>query len=179
MLGLRADEPDRVAKLPAQETRDKTLRAPLAEAGIKKTDVLELWFDQDFDLGLEEHEGNCDGCFLKDQADRSRAIGNNPETVAYWQGLQDKYPRFGGRDCVSYAQLAKELPARLLIERMLARGDTPDPEYISAVVGDVASPRRLQLVITQERKRLLHGPQKFSCACESSMGGDEESEFDD
>lgn len=179
MLGLRADEPDRVARLPAQETRDKTLRAPLAEAGITKANVLEFWSDQDFDLGLEEHEGNCDGCFLKDQADRSRAIGNNPETTAYWQSLQDTYPRFGGRDCVSYTQLAKELPARLLIERILSRGEEPSPEYVTALVGNVASPRRLQLVITQERKRLLHGPQKFSCACESSMGGDEESEFDD
>lgn len=174
MLGLRADEPDRVARLPAQETRVKTLRAPLTEAGITKVDVLEFWSDKDFDLGLEEHEGNCDGCFLKDQADRSRAIGNDPETTMYWQSLQDTYPRFGGRDCVSYTQLAKELPARLLVERILSRGEKPNLEYISALTGAPASPRRLQLVIEQERKRFIHGTQKFSCACESSMGGDEE-----
>lgn len=179
MLGLRADEPERVARLPAQETRDKTLRAPLAESGIVKNDVLELWSEQEFDLGLEEHEGNCDGCFLKDQADRSRAIGGNPETIAYWQGLQDKYPRFGGQDCVSYAQLAKELPARILIEKIFARGEEPNPRYVTALVGEVASPRRLQLVVEQERKRYTHGVQKVSCACESSMGGDEENEFDD
>lgn len=166
-LGLRADEPARVARLSGQETRDKGLEAPLSRAGIRKFDVFEFWDEQTFDLGLVEYEGNCDGCFLKDQADASRAIGDDPEKVAYWSGLQRTYPRFGGEKWPSYELLAHELPTRKRIEETLRRGETPDDD-------GRLNPHRFRLVVRQERERLKNGPSTVSCACESSMGGGNE-----
>jgi 3'-phosphoadenosine 5'-phosphosulfate sulfotransferase (PAPS reductase)/FAD synthetase len=167
LLGLRHDEPERVARLKGQETREKTLRAPLHEAGIRKIDVLEFWSEQSFDLGLPEYEGNCDGCFLKDEADIARAIGDDPERLAWWQGMADRWPRFGGEKKKSYAQLAYELITRKRIESALQRGDVPENDFR-------LEPKRFRLVLAQEKRRFENGPTRVSCACESSLGGDEE-----
>ena len=160
-VGLRADEPHRVAGLRRQETATRTLTAPLYQAGVTKEDVAAFRADQPFDLGIPEHDGNCDGCFLKDQADIARAIGTTPEATAFWQGMQDDHPRFGGERLPSYAMLAGELPVRLDIERALRDGKEP-PAPPPGV-----DPRRL--VVIQERKRYAAGPQTFSCACEGAM----------
>lgn len=168
-LGLRADEPDRVRRLGYQETRTKTLRAPLFEVGIRKSDVLEFWAEQSFDLGLLEHEGNCDGCFLKDQADASRAIGERPEAAAWWAKMQRTYPRFGGEKWPSYELLASEFPTRKMIEDKLRAGEKP-------VNDGRLPPGRFRLVLLQEQARFRNGPARVSCACEASMGGGDESE---
>lgn len=167
LLGLRADEPERVARLSGQETKEKTLRSPLHEAGIRKVDVLEFWSEQEFDLDLPEYEGNCDGCFLKDEADVSRAIGDVPERLAWWKGMEDRWPRFGGEKRKSYAQLAYELITRKRIESAFSRGENPENDFR-------LEPKRFKLVVAQERRRFENGPSRVSCACESSFGGDEE-----
>ena len=68
VVGLRADEPGRV-----REARRRTKSRkdawdavlPLADANVTQRDVLTFWREQDFDLGLKNFEGNCDGCFQK------------------------------------------------------------------------------------------------------------------
>jgi 3'-phosphoadenosine 5'-phosphosulfate sulfotransferase (PAPS reductase)/FAD synthetase len=167
-VGLRADELHRVAGLRRQETTTRTLTAPLADAGVIKANVNEFWSWQPFDLGIEEYDGNCDGCFLKDQADLSRSLGRRSDTVSYWADLQDTYPRFGGVKLPSYRQLAAELPVRLAIEDALRAGQEPPP----AAPG--ADARRHKLVVIQERKRFENGPGAFSCACEASMDPEDE-----
>jgi hypothetical protein len=176
LIGLRADEPDRVARLRKQESRHKGLPVPLYDAGVTKADVLEFWSRQSFDLGIAEHEGNCDGCFLKDYADVSRAIGARPEAVAWWSGMQAKWAMFGGKNFPSYAQLAAELPARLAIEAALKKGETPVNGSAVNGGGDVAQlePKRFRLVLAQETRRYREGPAQFACACESAE--DEEDE---
>jgi 3'-phosphoadenosine 5'-phosphosulfate sulfotransferase (PAPS reductase)/FAD synthetase len=72
-VGIRADEPRRVAKLSARagaETPDELAIAPLAVAGITVSDVSAFWRQQPFDLRLPNingrtMHGNCDLCFLK------------------------------------------------------------------------------------------------------------------
>ena len=54
-IGMRADEPARVAKVrasPSGGTKGVERHVPLAAAGISVQDVLEFWRNQDFDLGL-------------------------------------------------------------------------------------------------------------------------------
>lgn len=173
-VGLRADEPTRVARLAGQTTRRVNRLAPLAEAGIIKSDVHIFWASQSFDLGLQDYQGTCTGCFLKDQADLSRAL-SEPETEAdWWIRMAEKFPGFGGKDHVPYPQLRDEAPARRAIEAALRAGETPDnTQGLEA--------RRFRLVVIQERKRLAGQVKAFSCSCEGSnalAGMDEDAEND-
>lgn len=64
-VGLRADEPWRVAKLKSDNRKDNPL-APLHKAGHTTQDVAEFWKQCDFDLDLPGGDntfGNCVGCF--------------------------------------------------------------------------------------------------------------------
>ena len=93
VVGLRADEPRRVARL-GQRSRERFTRvAPLAEAGIVKDDVAAFWAAQPFDLRLAgPHEGNCDGCFLKSRASLLRMCQDHPARMAWW-AEQEAVPR--------------------------------------------------------------------------------------
>jgi len=69
VMGIRADEPGRVARMlnPARDNRDGYPVLPLARANVSKSDVLNFWREQPFDLQLDPQGdlGNCDLCFLK------------------------------------------------------------------------------------------------------------------
>lgn len=164
ILGLRADEPARVARLTELETRARSYRAPLSAAGIAKLDVHRLWSRQPFDLEIEhDRQGNCGACFLKDDADRSRVLGEEWCDADWWIDLQRRYPDFGGNDKHSYAQLLHERPTRLAIEAALKAGVEPrDDERLN--------PRRFKLVVRNERRYLAGETAAFSCACEASLG---------
>lgn len=162
-IGLRADEEHRVAGLRMQQTRDKGLHVPLYEAGLSVWDIRAFWEKQSFGLGIESFRGNCDGCFLKDQADQSRAIGDNPLAVEFWDRMQREFPKFGGQDHPGYTQLWHELPTRLAIEAALREGREPQDD-------GRLPPKRFLNVLRQERRRHEEGPSQWSCACESKMG---------
>lgn len=96
MIGYRADEPTRIAKLranPSGGTRGVERIAPLAAAGIGKREVGEFWSQQDFDLQLPNHNGttmhgNCDLCFLKGADQIMSLIRENPERAVWWMGQE-------------------------------------------------------------------------------------------
>ena len=85
-VGLRADEPRRVAKMRGSEVRGMgEVECPVWRAGHTNEDVLEFWRNQDFDLGLPTNgsASNCVGCFLKGSA-RIRALMADPKTSSYF-----------------------------------------------------------------------------------------------
>ena len=88
VLGLRADEPSRVAK--SRNNREVWDNAmPLAVAGITKADVARFWLQQNFDLELPNINGktalgNCDLCFLKSAATISAIMRANPKSARWW-----------------------------------------------------------------------------------------------
>lgn len=90
VLGLRADEADRVARLTrSSETTRERPRAPLAVAGVTKEDVVAWWQAQPFDLRLPSTDGvtllgNCDLCFLKRASTIRALIADQPELAAWW-----------------------------------------------------------------------------------------------
>jgi len=113
VIGIRADEPSRVAKSRANTARQWTTIMPLAEAGITERDVLAYWRAQPFDLGLNPGEGNCDLCFLKGAGLISAIIERRPDLAQWWIDAENT-PRLplkpaGSRfrvDRPSYAELA-------------------------------------------------------------------------
>lgn len=85
VVGLRVDEPGRVAKQRAKEGKERwDLSFPLFDAGITKNDVLLFWKKQTFDLQLRSWEGNCDLCYLKGVAKRTRIIEDRPDLAEWW-----------------------------------------------------------------------------------------------
>lgn len=163
-VGLRADEPERVAKMHARNNDlGNDERAPLAEAGVTKADVLRAWSRRPFDLEVEEHEGNCKYCFLKDEADLATSIFDDPADADEWIAFEEEFApmRRGGRP--SYRQIRDEAPERMKIREALARGE--------AYTVDLPK-RRIKLIVAQELERARNGASKFSCECDAAKADD-------
>ena len=94
MLGIRADEPRRLAKIGNQDYgKHEEKCAPLGKAGITKEDVGVFWRAQPFDLGLPNNNGvtmhgNCDLCFLKGGAQVLSLIAEKPERAIWWAKME-------------------------------------------------------------------------------------------
>jgi 3'-phosphoadenosine 5'-phosphosulfate sulfotransferase (PAPS reductase)/FAD synthetase len=113
MIGIRADEQRRAAKIP-----DKN-RLPLVTAGVTKHDVSAFWRNQPFDLELPNNNGvtmhgNCDLCYLKPTHQVLSLIAEKPERAEWWARMEathtNKAINQGGlfrKDRPNYASLAK------------------------------------------------------------------------
>ena len=94
MLGIRADEPRRLAKIGNQDYgKHEEKCAPLGKVGITKEDVGAFWREQPFDLGLPNNNGvtmhgNCDLCFLKGGAQVLSLIAEKPERAIWWAKME-------------------------------------------------------------------------------------------
>lgn len=119
VLGIRADEPHRLAKVYGGVSREcYDVITPLVGARITKPMIGAWWSGQPFDLRLQPWEGNCDLCFLKGWAKRARIARDNPDLVAWWAEAEAeaeavhrgvaRHPRYSRfrKDTPSYAQLA-------------------------------------------------------------------------
>jgi 3'-phosphoadenosine 5'-phosphosulfate sulfotransferase (PAPS reductase)/FAD synthetase len=119
MLGIRADEPRRVAKIGNQDYgKHEEKYAPLAVAGITKEMVGEFWRNQPFDLelpninGVTMH-GNCDLCYLKGGSQILSLIKEKPERAVWWAKMESlalASAPSGAKfrtDRPSYAEMAK------------------------------------------------------------------------
>jgi 3'-phosphoadenosine 5'-phosphosulfate sulfotransferase (PAPS reductase)/FAD synthetase len=122
LVGIRADEPRRVAKIrsnPSDGMKGIYRHMPLAECGVTKQDVYRFWNQQPFDLELPNingvtYHGNCDLCFLKGASQVLSLIAENPERAVWWAKQEGSITNpgiVGGgyfrKDRPSYAQMAK------------------------------------------------------------------------
>ncbi len=96
-IGIRADEPRRVAKIRARgrstESASETMCLPLADAGVTVQDVAAFWRAQPFDLELPSHNGrtfagNCDLCYLKPMHQVLGLIAERPERAVWWARME-------------------------------------------------------------------------------------------
>lgn len=111
VVGIRADEPRRVARMRAAGERRSDrwdVALPLADAGITLADVEAFWARQPFDLQLQPHEGNCDLCFLKGLGKRRQIIRDRPERAEWWIEQERRTGSVFRRDTPSYAELAAQ-----------------------------------------------------------------------
>lgn len=96
VVGIRADEPRRIAKMrEAQERRSERwdVALPLADAAVSLRDVNAFWGTQPFDLRLRPHEGNCDLCFLKGYDKIKNIVRDRPDLAQWWA---EQEHRIGG-----------------------------------------------------------------------------------
>lgn len=91
-IGIRADEQRRVSK--TAETNNITY--PLIDIWpTDKQDVLDWWEEQAFDLGIEEFEGNCLGCFKKSLRKHFLQIERDPTCYEFYGRMEDQYRSHG------------------------------------------------------------------------------------
>lgn len=120
MVGIRADEQRRVAKIrndPKGSRGSGERSMPLADANISVADVLSFWSKNNFDLGLpsvngKTVHGNCDLCFLKGGEQVLSLIREKPERAVWWAKMEKSITNAkiqnGGRfrsDRPSYAEM--------------------------------------------------------------------------
>lgn len=94
MLGIRADEQRRLAKVGNQDYGQHEEKvAPLGRAGVTKEMVGEFWRNQPFDLELPNiggvtYHGNCDLCYLKGGSQILSLIKEKPERAVWWMKME-------------------------------------------------------------------------------------------
>ncbi len=95
MLGIRADEQRRLAKIGNQDYgKHEEKIAPLGRLGVTKETVGEFWRNQSFDLGLPNMNGvtmhgNCDLCFLKPMAQIASLVQEDPSRAIWWAKMEE------------------------------------------------------------------------------------------
>lgn len=84
-VGLRDDEASRIGDMVEGDAKTGRKRtAPLARAKVTKREVMAFWAAQDFDLGIDPWEGNCDLCFATGRNVRLARLARNPSCGAWW-----------------------------------------------------------------------------------------------
>lgn len=120
-IGIRADEPRRVAKFranPHPEYKGEEVHMPLAIKQVGSHDIADFWKASAFDLELpningKTMHGNCDLCYLKPASQILSLIQEKPERAIWWAKVEQQAEAFAGSaarfrdDRPSYAEMAK------------------------------------------------------------------------
>ena len=107
-VGIRADEPRRVAKMAAN--KDEKV-CPLAIAGVGQQEVLNFWKSQPFDLQIVTLNGNAllgnfDLCFMKKLSHKVNLIKENPSRATWWIKKEEEIKSVFRQDHPSYKQMS-------------------------------------------------------------------------
>ena len=104
LVGIRADEPRRVAKM--KTNKDEKL-TPLATDGVTEAEVWKFWNQNSFDLSLPKISGasNCDLCFLKGAGIIAGLITQKPERAIWWSKMEKQIGGRFSKDRPTYEQM--------------------------------------------------------------------------
>lgn len=109
-LGIRADEPKRIAGMKGKKYDN--IQMPLASSGVTRSDVEQWWKTQDFDLMLPNNDnafGNCDLCFLKSPHRLERVIEQDPKLAEWWIEMEKKNVKPFRLDRPTYSALLHQV----------------------------------------------------------------------
>lgn len=128
-IGIRTDERRRVSN---GATADKIVYPLLDWFPSDKQDVNSFWEDQNFSLGMLEHEGNCRWCWKKSNSKLLRLMTEQPDAFDFPARMEAMYPRVG-------AEFAKDPTAR---DRTFFRGNrsVSDLRRLHAEIGSRVIP---------------------------------------
>lgn len=98
-IGIRADEPTRLESKKDTRWEKENIVYPLAHWFQRdKQDVNDFWEDQDFNLEIEEYEGNCLTCWKKSLRKHLTIAKENPQYFDFFKKMEAKYPRTNVRE---------------------------------------------------------------------------------
>jgi len=110
VVGLRYDEPRRVANIRGQTKNKWTSIAPMSDAKHTVKDVSDFWLKQNFDLNLtnaygKTPAGNCDLCFLKGMDTTISILKERPEMANWWIAKEKEVGATFRKDRPDYIKL--------------------------------------------------------------------------
>lgn len=135
VVGLRADEPSRVARLREKHNEGRwDVAAPLFDDGVRVEDVTSYWDTSPFNLRLRSWEGNCDLCFLKSQSKRVQIMRDRPDLAQWWKDREAETGKQGtlvtfrssGPDFATLEKRARNAPMLPIIGDIEAIDDIKD-----------------------------------------------------
>jgi len=89
-LGIRIDEPKRLKRTDAHKQNKVYPLVDWHREQPDKLDIIDWWEEQEFDLGIPEHLGNCVGCYKKSKKKLLKALRDAP-----YQFINDLEKRYG------------------------------------------------------------------------------------
>jgi len=91
-LGIRIDEPKRIKR--NQTIQNKMY--PLVDLfPSDKLDVMDFWEDQEFDLNLQDYQGNCKWCYKKSAKKLFKILDDDVSIFDFPMMLEQKYGKVG------------------------------------------------------------------------------------
>ena len=108
VIGLRFDEGHRILRSlhnanfrivkGVEKPRDPARRVvfPLSSSKVTRSDVMNFWRRQPFDLCLRPWESNCDICFMKSKAIKIATLRERPDLGRWWDE-QESVERANGK----------------------------------------------------------------------------------
>jgi len=127
VVGLRGDEPNRVHRSRNSEDKERWVNDyPLYTANVVKSDVLDFWRDQPFDLQLKDHEGNCDLCFMKGRGKIEQIMIDHPHLAKWWIDQEAMVAIVRGN-----GTFRKDRPSYSNLEQLVKLGKRTDYEDLS------------------------------------------------
>lgn len=114
-VGMRADEGHR--KKPSTDARVRRW-FPLED--VDKGMVLDFWARQPFDMRVEPGYGNCDGCFMKSEAQLAALARDYPNRAAWWEEMEELA---SGLSACKRARFRKEFDRAGLRDTVERQGD--------------------------------------------------------
>ena len=109
-IGLRYDEPLRVAKMKGEGNEEAVM--PLHAARRTLAHVRSFWAEQEFDLQLPGDDnafGNCDLCFLKARAKVEKVLRADPSRGEWWAEQEALVGASFRNDRPTYRQMLTQL----------------------------------------------------------------------
>ncbi len=155
LLGLRGDEPDRVARMEERslfaegatgaKCRDSSqpageiCYAPLSDHGVESPDVSAFWAGSDYDLAIDQALGNCVYCFMKGAARLTRiastpdpmAVPGTPSDIDWWADIEQRYARPSNRDAQGGKFKFLSLSGEPYADIAASARSTPPPKAVS------------------------------------------------
>ena len=94
-IGIRNDEKRRVSK----QAGVNNIEYPLINIWpVDKQDVIDWWEEQEFDLGIEEWDGNCKGCFKKSFHKIFKQLDSDPQLLDFHKEMETLYQTTGNSE---------------------------------------------------------------------------------
>lgn len=90
VLGLRYDEPQRVAKAKSNSSSKREIDCPIYDSHHTLEDVEKFWQQHLFRLEIPRLLGNCVGCFLKGKEKTQRIAKDYPGALDWWALREEK-----------------------------------------------------------------------------------------
>jgi 3'-phosphoadenosine 5'-phosphosulfate sulfotransferase (PAPS reductase)/FAD synthetase len=90
VLGLRYDEPHRVAKAKSNSSLKREIDCPIYDSRHTLEDVEKFWKQHSFRLEIPRILGNCVGCFLKGKEKTQRIAKDYPGSLEWWALREEK-----------------------------------------------------------------------------------------